>query len=216
MGIATGLVVARGATGVGTAGEETVVGDTPNLAARLQALADPDCVLVGPTTHRLTSNFFEFSFLGERVIKGFRDPIPIWKVLGESTIESRFAAAHAATAGPIIGRERELAFLYDCWQRATRGDGHVVLVVGEAGMGKSRLLEALVERWDKSLTVCSAANARLTIATVFCFRSRSCCVTDWPSLKIFPRRKIWTASSKMLQSVRPGKTLVYAAAGGIA
>jgi class 3 adenylate cyclase/ABC-type lipoprotein export system ATPase subunit len=146
VGIATGLVVTRGATGVGAAGEETVVGDTPNLAARLQSMADPGCVLVGPTTYQLTSNFFEFSFLGEHAIKGFRDPVSIWKALGEGTIESRFAAAHAATAGPIVGRERELTFLYDCWQRATRGDGHVVLIVGEAGMGKSRLLEAVTER----------------------------------------------------------------------
>jgi class 3 adenylate cyclase len=110
VGIATGLVVTRGASGVGTAGEETVVGDTPNLAARLQSLADPGCVLVGPSTYQLTSNFFVFTFLGEHAIKGFRDPISIWKVLGESTIESRFAAAHAATGGPIVGRERELAF----------------------------------------------------------------------------------------------------------
>ena len=146
VGIATGLVVTGGATGVGTAGEQTVVGDTPNLAARLQTLADPACVLVGPSTHQLTSDFFEFSFLGEHSIKGFREPISVWKVLRESPIESRFAAAHAATAGPIVGRDRELAFLYDCWQRATRGDGYVVLVVGEAGMGKSRLLEAVAER----------------------------------------------------------------------
>jgi len=146
VGIATGLVVTAGATGVGTAGEETVVGDTPNLAARLQSLADPGCVLVGPSTHQLTSNFFEFSFLGEHAIKGFRDSISVWKVLGESAIENRFAAAHAAAAGPIVGRERELSFLYDSWQRATRGDGHVVLLAGEAGIGKSRLLEALAER----------------------------------------------------------------------
>jgi class 3 adenylate cyclase/ABC-type lipoprotein export system ATPase subunit len=146
VGIATGLVVAGEATGVGAAGEETVVGDTPNLAARLQSLAEPDCVLVGPSTHQLTADFFEYSFSGEHAIKGFREPVSVWKALRESATESRFAAAHAATAGPIVGRERELAFLYDSWQRAAQGNGHVVLLAGEAGMGKSRLLEALAER----------------------------------------------------------------------
>lgn len=146
VGIATGLVVAGEASGVGAAGEETVVGDTPNLAARLQSLAEPDCVLVGPSTHQLTADFFEYSFSGEHAIKGFREPVSVWKALRESATESRFAAAHAAAAGPIVGRERELAFLYDSWQRATLGNGHVVLLAGEAGMGKSRLLEALAER----------------------------------------------------------------------
>lgn len=146
VGIATGLVVAGEAHGGSKAGEETVVGDTPNLAARLQSAADPGAVLVGPATHQLTRDFFEFSLLGEHAIKGFRDPIAIWKALRESATESRFAAAHAAAAGPIVGRERELAFLYDAWQRATQGNGHVALLVGEAGMGKSRLLEALAER----------------------------------------------------------------------
>jgi class 3 adenylate cyclase/ABC-type lipoprotein export system ATPase subunit len=145
VGIATGLVVVGEATGVGAAGEETVVGDTPNLAARLQSSAEPDSVLVSPSTHQLTADFFEYSFFGEHAIKGFREPISIWKALRESATETRFAAAHAA-AGPIVGRERELAFLYDSWQRATKGNGHVVLLAGEAGMGKSRLLEALAER----------------------------------------------------------------------
>jgi class 3 adenylate cyclase len=146
VGIATGLVVAGEVSGGSKTGEETIVGDTPNLAARLQSSAEPDCVLVGPTTHQLTRDFFEYSFLGEHGIKGFRDPVLIWKALRESATESRFAAAHAAAAGPIVGRERELAFLYDSWQRATGGNGHVALLVGEAGMGKSRLLEALAER----------------------------------------------------------------------
>lgn len=153
VGIATGLVVAGDASGGSKAGEGTVVGDTPNLAARLQSTAEPGCVLVGPTTHELTRDFFEYSSLGEHAIKGFRDRVSIWKALRESATESRFAAAHAAAAGPIVGRERELAFLYDSWQRATQGNGHVALLVGEAGMGKSRLLEALAERVTQSHTL---------------------------------------------------------------
>ena len=145
VGIATGLVVA-GATGnVGTAGEETVVGDTPNLAARLQSAADPDSVLVAPSTHRLTRHLFDFSFFGDTAVKGFGEPVPVWRALRESAVDSRFAAAHAA-AGPIVGRERELAFLNDSWQRAVDGNGHMMLLVGEAGMGKSRLLEAFADR----------------------------------------------------------------------
>lgn len=146
VGIATGRVATAELSGAGTSHEQTVVGDTPNLAARLQAFADPGCVLVSPTTHRLTGDFFEYLFVGEHEVRGFPQPVPMWRVLGESATESRFAAARAAVAGPIVARERELAFLSDAWQRATQGDGHVLLVCGEAGMGKSRLLEALVER----------------------------------------------------------------------
>jgi class 3 adenylate cyclase len=107
VGIATGLVVTGAASGVGAAGEETVVGDTPNLAARLQSAAEPDCVLVSSSTHQLTGDFFDYSFLGEQAIKGFNEPVLVWKALRESATESRFAAAHAAAAGPMVGRERE-------------------------------------------------------------------------------------------------------------
>jgi predicted ATP-dependent serine protease len=127
-------------------------------------------VLIGPTTHQLTADFFEYSFLGEHAIKGFNEPISIWKAVRETATESRFAAAHAAAAGPIVGRERKLAFLYDSWQRATQGDGHVVLLAGEAGMGKSRLLEALAERVREEPIDCCAASARPTTATVSCSR----------------------------------------------
>ena len=143
VGIATGLVAAGTA---GAVGAETVVGDAPNLASRLQSLAEPGCVFVGPVTHRLTEAFFEYLFVGEQEVKGYREPVPMWKALGESDIESRFISTRAAAAGPILGRESELALLADTWQRATHGKGHVVVLSGEAGMGKSRLLEALAER----------------------------------------------------------------------
>ena len=145
VGVATGLVV--GEIGDASADrEQTVVGDTPNLAARLQALAAAGNVLVSPTTRQLTGEFFEYASAGEHVIKGFDHPVPVWRVVRERKIESRFAATRGAFAGPIVARERELAFLSDSWQRAARGNGHVVLLSGEAGMGKSRLLEALAER----------------------------------------------------------------------
>lgn len=143
VGVATGLVVGHSG---GDEREQMVVGDTPNLAARLQALAAPGSVLVGPTTRQLTGDFFEYVSAGEHALKGFDQPVPVWQVLRELKVESRFAAAHAAFAGPIVARERERAFLVDSWQRAARGNGHLVLLGGEAGMGKSRLLEALAER----------------------------------------------------------------------
>lgn len=146
VGIATGLVAAGEMTVSGDVREQTVVGETPNLAARLQALADPGTVLVAPATHRLTENQFEYADAGKHPIKGVAQPVAVWKVLAERAAESRFAATRSALAGPIVARERELAFLLDAWQRAARGNGHVALISGEPGMGKSRLVEALAEQ----------------------------------------------------------------------
>ena len=142
VGVATGVVVSQVG---GDEREQTVVGETPNLAARLQALAAPGTLLVDPTTRQLTGDFFEYVFAGEHSLKGFDEPVTVWQARRELTVESRFAAAHSAYAGPIVAREREQAFLLDSWQRAAQGNGHLVLLGGEAGMGKSRLLEALVE-----------------------------------------------------------------------
>ena len=141
VGVATGLVVGT-SVDASEQGERTVVGDAPDLAARLQTLAAPGEVLVGAVTRQLTGEFFDYASGGEHTIKGFEQPVAAWRVLRERPIESRFAAARGAFTGPIVARERELAFLADAWQRAALGHGHVVLLSGEAGMGKSRLLEA--------------------------------------------------------------------------
>lgn len=140
LGIASGLVVSAP---TGQAGDDTVVGDTPNLAARLQALAAPGTVLVSDSTRRLTGNFFEFASHGEHQLKGFAQAQPAWTAVRERAAQSRFAAARPSSIAPIVGRERELAFLLDSWGRACAGNGHLILVGGDAGMGKSRVLEAV-------------------------------------------------------------------------
>jgi class 3 adenylate cyclase/tetratricopeptide (TPR) repeat protein len=144
VGIATGLVVVGEIIGSGTAQEQTIVGDTPNLAARLQALAEADCVFVAGITRRLLGELFDYAFLGEHQLKGIDRPVGVWRVLHESATQSRFQAVREA--GVLVGREQEIALLAERWHRARAGDGQVVLLAGEAGIGKSRLVEALMER----------------------------------------------------------------------
>jgi class 3 adenylate cyclase/predicted ATPase len=146
VGIATGPVMVGDLVGAEEARERTVVGETPNLAARLQALAEPGCVIVGNGTRRLLGPLFEFVDLGTRELRGFAEPVRAWRVLGEGAAEGRFEALHGGRLTPLIGREHELALLLDRWERAREGDGQVVLLSGEAGIGKSRLVRALRER----------------------------------------------------------------------
>ena len=144
VGIATGLVVVGEIIGSGAAQEQTIVGGTPNLAARLQALAQADCVLIAGITRRLLGELFDYAFLGEHELKGIDRPVGVWRVLRESETRSRFQAVREV--GVLVGREQEMALLDERWRRARAGDGQVVLLAGEAGIGKSRLVEALVER----------------------------------------------------------------------
>ena len=146
VGIATGLVVIGDIIGSGVAREHSIVGETPNLAARLQALAEPNSILVSQSTHNLLGRQFDYENLGERILKGFANPVPVWRVLREAAVASRFAAGRAARAGPFIGRVQEMGLLLDRWQLAKEAEGQVIFLSGEPGMGKSRIVDTLFER----------------------------------------------------------------------
>ena len=146
VGIATGLVVVGDLIGEGSAQEQSVVGETPNLAARLQALAEPDSVVIAAGTRRLVGDLFEYRDLGAVEVKGIAEPVPAWQVLRPSAVESRFEALRGSALSRLIGRDEEIDLLLRRWERAKAGDGQVVLISGEPGIGKSRLSAALAER----------------------------------------------------------------------
>jgi class 3 adenylate cyclase len=146
VGIATGLVVVGDLLGSGPAQERTVVGETPNLAARLQGLAEPDAVLICPTTRRLVGDLFACRDMGPRSLKGFTTNVQVVQVLGESVLPGRFEALRAGSLTPLVGREEQLELLQRRWERAKVGAGQAVLLSGEPGVGKSRLTYALEER----------------------------------------------------------------------
>jgi class 3 adenylate cyclase len=143
VGIATGLVVVGDLIGEGTSQERAVVGDTPNLAARLQALAEPGSLVVAASTRRLLGDLFQLRDLGRQEVKGFARPIHAWAVEGLLASESRFEAAHAARLTSFVGREPEIALLLDRKNLAWKGEGQIVLISGEPGIGKSRIAAAL-------------------------------------------------------------------------
>ena len=151
VGIATGTVVVGDLIGEDAAREEAVVGETPNLAARLQAQAEPDTVLIAATTRSLLGELFEYRMLGKVPIKGFGDPVPVWQVIGASAVDSRFEALHGTNLTPLVGREPEIALLLERWERAKEGDGQVVLLSGEPGIGKSRIVQELRGRLSDEL-----------------------------------------------------------------
>lgn len=145
VGIATGLVVVGDLIGEGSAQEEAVVGETPNLAARLQALAEPGQVVIAEGTRRLVGASFELRDLGDRVLKGIDEPVRVFAVVGEKATESRFEAKSGRSVLAMVGRDPELALLMERWSRAKAGEGQGLLLVGEAGIGKSRITRALLD-----------------------------------------------------------------------
>ena len=148
VGIATGLVVVGDLVDGSGSGHE-VVGETPNLAARLQMEAEPNTVLIDAGTRQLVGELFEYRGLGRIEIKGFARPVQIWQVVRPGVIASRFEALRAASTTPLVGRDDEIELLVRNWRRAKAGDGRVVLICGEPGIGKSKLTAALQDRLTK-------------------------------------------------------------------
>ncbi|MER8807529.1 AAA family ATPase [Mesorhizobium australicum] len=146
IGIGTGQVVVGDLITAGEGQERGVVGETPNLAARLQALAEPGTVVIGPQTRQLVGDLFEYRDLGAIEVKGFPEPIHPYQVFRESAVESRFEALHGTAPTPLVGREEEVDLLLLHWHHAKSGEGRVVLLSGEPGIGKSRLTVTLQER----------------------------------------------------------------------
>ena len=145
IGIATGLVVVGDLIGTGAAEEQSVVGETPNLAARLQAFARPNAIIIAEATRRQVGGLFELADLGPQTLKGFAAPQPAWRVRGESDVANRFKALRAS-ATPLVGRDEEVELLTRHWASAKSGAGRAVLISAEPGVGKSRLAEAVRER----------------------------------------------------------------------
>lgn len=145
VGIASGLAVVGDLLGAGAAQEQAVIGETPNVAARLQSLADPGCAVIDAETRRRIGGLFECRELGAVHLKGLTGPVRTWQVLGEAMVQSRFDAMHPAALTPLVGRDDELDLLLRRWRQAKGGEGQVVLIAGEPGIGKSRLIAALEE-----------------------------------------------------------------------
>jgi class 3 adenylate cyclase/tetratricopeptide (TPR) repeat protein len=171
VGIATGLVVVGDLIGEGSAQEQTVIGETPNLAARLQTFANPGTVLISESTHRLTDGHFECRNLGPVALKGWAEPIPAWQVLGATEVESRFEAQHKTRLAPPIGRDEEIDMLLRRWQHARRGEGCAVMLTGEPGIGKSHIALALDERLqaEPHITVRQFCSAHHTNSALYPF-----------------------------------------------
>jgi class 3 adenylate cyclase len=156
IGIDTGLVVV-GEIGSGGRPEQLALGETPNVAARLQGLAAPDTVVISAATHRLVQGYFTVEPLGPQPLKGVAAPVPVYRILETSTALSRLDVAGVTGLTPLVGRESEVALLLERWEQSQAGQGQVVLLSGEAGIGKSRLVEVLRQR------VVSAGSPRIML-----------------------------------------------------
>jgi class 3 adenylate cyclase/tetratricopeptide (TPR) repeat protein len=146
VGIATGVVLVGDLIGEGGSQEQAVVGETPNLANRLQVMAEPGTVVISASTRRLTGGQFEYRDRGPAALKGWAEPVPAWQVLRTSGVASRFEAQHESKLTPLFGRDEEIELLLRRWRGVSQGEGRVVVLTGEPGIGKSHITLALQER----------------------------------------------------------------------
>jgi AAA ATPase domain len=162
--------------------DPTIVGETPNLASRLQALAEPNSVVIAESTRKLVGNLFEFEDLRAKDFKGIGGPAQAWAALRPSSIESRFEAMHAGGVTELVWREEEIEILLRRWSKIKAGEGQVVLLSGEAGIGKSRLTAALLEHFANEpharlRSLCSPQHTDSAVLAA----SRSQCLDILPS-----------------------------------
>jgi Adenylate and Guanylate cyclase catalytic domain/AAA ATPase domain len=204
IGIATGLVVVGELIGSGEAKERGALGETPNLAARLQAMAKPNAVVVASSTRRLLGNLFECQDLGSIGVKGFSEPVSAYQVLRPSTVQSRFEALRAEQT-PLVGREEEIELLLRRWRQAKEAEGQVVMLSGEPGIGKSRTSAALLERLSNEPHIrlryfCSphAASSPLHPFASQLERAAGFAPEDSPETKLDKLEALFTPSSKDL------------------
>jgi hypothetical protein len=166
LGIHTGLVVV-GEVGGGTRQEQLALGETPNLAARLQGLAEPDTVVISAATHRLIAGLLDCQDLGLYAVKGIAAPLQLYRVMGESGARSRLEVSVATGLTPLVGREEEVGRLLRRWEQAKEGEGQVVILNGEAGIGKSRLVRVL-QRAHRARGACTGRISLFAVLSEQC------------------------------------------------
>ena len=205
IGVASGLVVVGDLIGEGAALERGVVGETPNLAARLQALAKPGTLAVADSTRRQIGALFDAEDLGLQSLTGFAAPQRVWRVLGESGVLSRFEALRSE-ATPLVGRDEELELLLRRWQQAKVGEGRVVLISGEPGIGKSRLTAASPARSSPICRSACAGSVRRIIRTARSTRSSCSSSTPPASPGTIRPRKSWKSFNRCWHRAFPRTT----------
>lgn len=216
IGIASGLVVTRGRVLRGGVNEHPVVGQTVQLAARLQACAAPGTVAVSSGTHRLIDGLFEFEALGACTLKGLPATEQVWRVTAKRAAATRFEATHPAGGAALVGRDQELALLLDRWELARAGDGQVVLLSGEAGIGKSRISQALCEHVGSGHCAvryqCSPFHGNSALQPAVAHLERVCAIgPDDPAETRWDKLEHW--ASGMTDAVRAGVPLLAALLG---